>query len=157
MDWQISYDKEVEIKLLPHLKKFILKFYKQQEPICVDFNTSLGTAFNSVLRKKISYRKDRERYTASTRFLLNQDLSNLSLQHAYLVAFNVEYDRHFMDAVCVWVEAQANLNLNESQAVRNFLAYYNISESEYSFDSLRTKYNRWKTDYYKRKRKPVNN
>ena len=48
VEWRIGYGKEVQISLLPHLKKFILKFHKQQEPVKVDFNSSLGVAFNSV-------------------------------------------------------------------------------------------------------------
>ncbi|GHE64852.1 hypothetical protein [Roseivirga thermotolerans] len=152
MDWQISYDKEVEIKLLPHLKKFIPKFYKQSEPIKVDFNTSLGTAFHSVLRKKFNYKKDRERYTSSLRFLLNQDLSKLSLEHQFLVQFNVEYDRIFKENLYSWVLGQSYLCTSDSQAVRNFLNYYNITEDDLKFESARTMYLRYKTDYFKKNR-----
>lgn len=152
MDWQITYDREVEIKVLPHLKKFILKFYKQQQPVKVDFNTSMGMAFDSILRKKAVYRKDRDRYTASLRFLLNDDLSKLSLQHSFLIQFNVVYDRIFKEQLYSWVMGQAYLAASDSQAVRNFLAYYSISESELSFDTARTIYLRYKTDYFERKR-----
>ncbi|MCO6367837.1 hypothetical protein GBO34_00730 [Roseivirga pacifica] len=155
VDWRISYNKEVEIKVLPHLKKFIPKFFKQQEPVKVDFNTSMGTAFNSVLRKKSNYRKDRDRYTSSMRFLLNDDLSKLSLQHQYLVQFNVEFDRIFKESMYSWVLAQSNLCASDSQAVRNFLEYYNINEGELSFDSAYTMYNRYKKEYFKNKRAVV--
>lgn len=152
MDWQISYDKEVEIKLLPHLKKFILKFYKQSEPVRVDFDMSIASVFDSVLRRKNIYRKDRDRYTAPLRFLLNKRLSELSLEHKYLVQFNVEFDRIFKDNLNQWVLAQANVGVSDSQAVRDFLDYYNIREDELSFDTARSMHRRYKTDYFRRKR-----
>lgn len=152
VEWRIGYGKEVQISVLPHLRKFILKFHKQQEPVKVDFNSSLGVAFNSVLRKKNSYRKDRERYTSKLRFLLNDDLSKLSLHWAYLHQFNVEYDRIFKEQLYMWVMAQASLMVSDSEAIRNFLAYYDISEGDLSFDSARTMYNRYKTDYFKKRR-----
>ena len=143
--------KSFTIPILPHLKKFILKFHRTNEPLKVEATNSVGIVLQRVVtnKKKVNP-KDIDRYTDRLRVDLNKVISNWECRPSYLIMFNVEYDRFFKECLFTWVLSQENMGINNSQAIKNFLEYYNIREDEYSWNTAFRAWTRWKNGEYSR-------
>lgn len=145
--------KEVDFPILPHLKKYIYQFYKidKNMPVRVTVRSSLGIAMKHVLRerKKVN-RKVLDRYTERITFSLSDSFANLELRSSFIIQFNVEYDRVFKENMRTWIMAQYDSGINNRLSIMNFLKFYNIKESEYSYDSAQRDWTRFKNQEYER-------
>lgn len=143
--------KEIEFPILPHLKKYIYKFYRLEvsTPVKVTMHSSLGIAMKHVLReKKKANKKDLDRYAERMLFILPSDMCTLEIRSSFVVNFNVHYDRIFKEQMRQWVQAQWEAGINNRVALQNFLAYYNIKDHEYSYDNAQRDWLRFKNKEY---------
>lgn len=143
--------KEVDLSILPHLKKFIYKFYDLPEglPVEVNLKNGMGIAMKHVLREKKKLHKSyNERLSDSITFVISSDLAHLSLTPAFLLNFNLHFDRIFKEHLRQWVIAQWELGISNRQAIKNFLNCYKIKESEYSYDNAQRDWLRFKNKEY---------
>lgn len=151
-------NKEVIFPILPHLKKFIIKFYKlEKAPYYIDLHSPVGLVISNVLRsKQLTCRlsaKDKEKYTAHFHCILSKRMSELEIRTSYLIRFNMEFKQIFRDQLCNWVMAQSQVNIPYYKSVELFLVYYDIKESEYSYDAALRMWNRYNASRQKQSRK----
>lgn len=145
--------KTVEIAIFPHLKKFILKHYKIEpgEPVYVSMHNTLGITMKHVLKEKVKIsNRHQNRLTEKITLELCKSLSGRELRRSYLLQFNIEYDRVFKDFYRVWVTGMTTEKVPESEAIKRFLEYYNIKETEYSYLSAQRDWSRFKNKEYER-------
>jgi hypothetical protein len=144
--------REIEIPILPHLKKFINKFYQfNGEPFEVTLDNPIGIAMKHVLkdRKKVDL-KLVERCTTTARFQLASDFTKYELRMSFICQFNREFDRIFKNMMYLWIMAQFEVGINNRVAVKNFLRQFEISDNEYSYESAYRAWSRYKKDEYRR-------
>ncbi len=144
--------KERTISTYPHLKKFIYKFYDihKDEPVRITMRSSMGIAMKHALKeKKKVHPKEIERMRAHMNVVISSHrLADMELRLSILHNWNLEYDRIFKEHLCTWVKAQFNAGINNRQGILNFLAEYNIKESEYSYDNAQRHWLRFKNKEY---------
>lgn len=143
----------VKIPVRPHLKKFALKYYgKDSEIITANKHTTLGIAVESILRNRyeVSITKI-DTYSDHLTLELNQDSSNLELRIRRLAYLNYILDKEFKKAMELFVIAQMMNFIPALTAVKNFLKYYQITESEYGSDSAYRQWLRMHNNEYTRK------
>lgn len=143
----------IKIPVKPHLKKFAVKHYDaNNEIIIANKHTTLGIAIESILRNRyqVSITKI-ETYSDHLTLELNQDSSNLELRIRRLAYLNYILDKEFKKIMFVWVTAHVQNFIPAHTAVKSFLKFYQISESEYGSDSAYRQWLRMSNHEYKRK------
>lgn len=138
----------VTVSILPHLKKFIYKFYDlpKDQPVKVEMTSSMGIAMKFALRdkKKLHRNYSDKLNEESIQFELCHRLKKLSLSPALIKSFNQHYHRIFKEQMRLWVMAQWEVGINNRQAIMSFLKYFNIKENEYSYESAQRDWLRFK-------------
>lgn len=141
----------IDFPIFPHLKKFIYSFYDYptSEPIEINMRMSLGIAMKHVLReKKKANLKNLERYEERIQLLIGGEFLDLELRPAYIVNFNMHYDRMFKEFMYTWIKAQELSGINNRQSIQAFLQRFNIKENEYSYDAAQRQWLRFKNKEY---------
>lgn len=127
------------IPVYPHVKKFILKYYKLSDPARTEEYNAFGKSVTAALRdnRTISENNDqyRDRLTATLTLLLTKDQAQLGPRIPKLTRINVDMDRLFKDHMISWIHALQVSGLAPFNACKMFLQYYGIDDSEYSLDA----------------------
>ena len=144
----------VRIPVKPHLKKFIIKRYRQKEPLNITERSLLGRNIMKVLQetRKHKFENVLYQYTERLQVVLTADMRERSPRLARLVYVNNEIEKEFKEALFIWIEAQMEMACHAKEACQNFLDYYGIDDQEYSYDAAYKAWQRFKTDVaYKNK------
>lgn len=116
----------------------------------------LGTLTYSILISRRKVARSNERYEETITLKFCDDLSNMETRISSLVMINTYLDKLFKDVMVAWVIAQDNVGITPYQSVQNFLAKYDITESEYQLTSAYRHWMRYKNDEYEREKKKKN-
>ena len=143
----------VKIPVRPHLKKFAVKYYDaDNEIITANKHTTLGIAVESILRNRYQVNTTKiEHYSDHLTLELNQDSSNLELRIRRLAYLNYILEKEFKKAMFIFVSAHVINFIPALTAIKNFLKFYQIAESEYGSDSAYRQWLRMSNQEYKRK------
>lgn len=146
----------VRVPIAPHLKKFILKQYKYEEPVPVQLKTLLGQQVYSLLRDKTRQKTNYDKYTEELQLELSDMLSDFEYRLSKVVLLNVYFEKIFKSTMYTWILAQDMEGRPPYHGVRSFLKFYNITEEEYSSESAYRAWLRYKNNEYKKHRESRN-
>jgi hypothetical protein len=149
--------REFNIPVYPHVKKFILKRYRFKKKVVVTEHSSLGKLVTLALRESRSGKfghglinemmvrpQTSEKITETLTLVLTKEQSELSVRLSKLARLNIDFDVLFKEHMLTWIEAAQNLGFAAYPACRLFLQAYGIEESEYSLESAYRYYQRSK-------------
>ena len=127
--------KNASIPVKSYLHKFINKKYQE------DFNSDGVLHLKKrVIAFKLDDRKSHLVYLAKVDDDYKElELVTLTPRSDYLYAFVACMQKKFVDKMCDYIDVRYGI-IDVSQSIRNYLASYNIYESEYSFE---TAYKNW--------------
>jgi hypothetical protein len=151
-----SRRKSFKIEIFPHLKKFIQKNYHHDtsQPIYVDEHSTFGKLITLALRDSRSWKEfdsyHEERKMDTITIVLTLQQSYLSARQYRLRRLNIDLDKLFKENLVQWIRSQMALGSNASAACRSFLAFYDLSESEFSQENA---YKVWQRDNDKKQKK----
>ncbi len=136
------------IPMKPHLKKFVLKRARSKEPLQVNERSLLGRNIMKVLQETRKHKFDSVlyQYTDRLQVTLTHDMMERSPNLKRLVYVNTEIEKEFKEAIFIWVEAQMEMNCPANEACKNFLEYYGIDDTEYTYDATYKAWQRYKED-----------
>jgi hypothetical protein len=147
---RIKDDTKREILLYPYVKKYIIKKYfsRKKSPYKVDEHDMVGKILICVILDKRNQKRIKALKGATEQLVvsLNQDMNRHSASQAKLQRANFYFDKMFKDALIEWIIASTYKKVdtkNVSLSIKNFLEYYNIEESEYSYDTAYKYWTRW--------------
>lgn len=134
------------VPVYPHLKKFILKNYKDREPLRIEDNSMLGKMITLALydNRNRSKHKDQHpvRMTERLVIILSEEQQNLHPGIDKLVRINVSMDRIFKEHLMGWIQAMRTNGMTPFKACRMFLDHYGINGEEYSVNTAYKYYQR---------------
>jgi len=132
----------ITIPTKPHLKKYLLKIYDQQEPFRLDETTGLGKNLMSSLVDKVEYINVSDQYTARLTLSLATRFAKRGAQVKRFVYINSLLEEMFKEALFLWIYCKGTEGTNPSQACKDFLAFLGVDESEYTYAAA---YKCWQT------------
>jgi len=123
----------INIPTRTHLKKFLLKMYDTAEPFKLDERTSLGKNLMSSLVDKLEYVNVNELYTDKLQVALSSRMAKRGPRIKRLVYINSLLEEMFKEHMITWIFCKSTEGINPSQSTKDFLAFYQIDESEYTY------------------------
>lgn len=125
------------IPIKPHLKKFVLYTMEAIEPVMVTERDLLGRSIMKVLQETRKHTFDNvlDSYTDRIKIILTDDMRKRSPRLHRLLYMNTELEKHFRDALLIWIRAQRKMGSPVNEACKNFLATLKIDDQEYSYDA----------------------
>jgi hypothetical protein len=146
---------QFKVPVSAYLKKYLAKkFYQGNKgPYKVEEDTLLGKQFMSIIidgRKKDFIDKHIE-YSETISVILSQDMILRSPKITKLVTINYFLDKVFKEDLIGWILSAQHYGIRPFNASKDFLAYYDIEETEYSRDAAYKLWNRWKNRDYDKK------
>jgi len=126
----------ITIPIYPHLKKFILAEFELTEPVKVEKHSLLGRQIYPLLRSPKRYQVKTD-LKESLRVVLSRPMEKFEREgkRSKLALINKYYDKLFKICMYNWVQGQYNAGIPASQAIKNYLSYYQIREEEYSYEA----------------------
>jgi hypothetical protein len=123
----------IKIPTKPHLKKYLLKQYDQQEPFRLDERTSIGKNLMSSVVDKLEYVNVSDHYTTTLEITLSTRFTKRGSQVKRFVYINSLLEEMFKEALILWIYCKGTEGTNPSLAAKDFLAFFGIDESEYTY------------------------
>jgi hypothetical protein len=144
--------KEYTIPTFSYLIKFVSKQYGQRSPIQVDENTAMGKFITLSLLDRRPWKEyasfntpeRSDKLSASLKIILTKEQSEMAVRKSKLLRINTDLDRLFKEHMITFIEALRTNGIPASHACKQFLRYFHIEETEYSFDAAYKHYKRQK-------------
>jgi hypothetical protein len=131
---------EFTIPVYPHVKKFILRKFRLQEPCRAEEYNTFGKFIMNALedkRLRLAYNDSqfRDRLTCSIKVLLTTEQIKTSPRLQKLIRINHAMDDAFKEHLVTWIQGQVAAGIPAYAACKMFLQFYDIDENEYSLDA----------------------
>ncbi len=123
----------IKIPTKTHLKKFLLKMYDTKEPFKLDMNTSLGRNLMSSMVDKIEYVNISDLYQDTLQVTLSKRFEKRGPRIKRLIYINALLEEMFKEHMILWIYAKSDEGVNPNQSTKDFLQFFNIDESEYTY------------------------
>ncbi len=147
----------VRVPIRPHLKKFILKHYKMEEPVPVQLPSLLGQQVFSLLRDRTRAKRINDKYTEVLTLVFCKEISRREVRLAKIILINHYFEKIFKSSMYLWTIAQDMEGRPAYHGIKDFLRYFGITEKEYSFESAHRAWLRYKNYEYHHDRNSVEN
>lgn len=137
-----------------YIYKYVVKkfFAGNKGPFKIEEDTLLGKQFMATIldvRKKDVIDKHLQ-FTERIPVILSQDMMKKSPNIAKLVSINFFLDKIFKEALIEWIQSAMYYGIRPYNSSRDFLAHYNIDETEYSHDAAYKLWTRWNSSEFKK-------
>lgn len=135
----------IKIPTRSHLKKFLLKTYDAREPFKLDEKSGIGKNLMSSMVDKLEYINANDQLTETLHVILSKRFTERGPRIKRLVYINSLIEEMFKEAMILWIFAKSTEGINPNQSTKDFLSFFCIDESEYTYDAAYKLWQRYKS------------
>lgn len=144
----------IHIPTTPEIRKFVLHQHRDQvyyrtdrasnEPVIkLNLKMLLGNMIACLMNDDLTHFKPQKRPPVYLTFEVSKRFDQCWLTEEKAKRISLHLDRYFKDDFCKYVDFCVSFGLEVERALEQYRENYDISEDDYSFDTMRSYYYRY--------------